>query len=339
MNRRESITRVFQGSRSGRIPRALYGAGRWTYRQAALKINDLAEDPVRFGNSLAAILGALDTDIIFAGSGLNTFAAEAIGGSLAFKDEQAPLLSFPLIQRTDDARYLQEIDIVNSPHTLALVEMIAVLRQRLPDRFLCATSWGPLTWAMILCDWNLLRDKTASDREFVREVCELGVRLSKAFYEPLVVRGLVDGIATPDGAVTLIPDDLYVDVVLPCERNLFDWARSHGVRSFLHQCGAIRSQLSLYTGAHADCISVDASVSIGEAYDLYRGKAITAGNVDAVNTIMGGDPKAICAAVSDCIAAVSDPHRGFILMPSCDLPPDTPLPNVEAFLACVDRAE
>jgi uroporphyrinogen decarboxylase len=336
VNRREGIIRVFQGKRSVRIPRALYGAGRWAYRQAGLKIGGLLEDPEGFGARLGGFLGGLDTDIAFAGSGLNTFPAEAVGGHLAFKEEQAPLLSFPLIEKTGDARSLREIDIGSSPHTLALVDMMAVLRQRLGDRFLCATSWGPFAWGMILCDWNLLKEKTTSDTEFVREVCGLGVRLSQSFFEALLARGLIDGIAVPDGAVTLIPDDLYRDIVLPYERGLFDWARDRGVRSILHQCGAIGPQLPLYAATHADCISVDASVSIGETYDLYRGKAVTAGNVDAVNTIAGGDPASICASVSDCLAAVSDPQEGFILMPSCDLPPDTPLPNAEAFLACAD---
>jgi uroporphyrinogen decarboxylase len=336
MNRREGITRVFHGERSERIPRALYGAGRWAYRQAGLKMGDLPVNPARFGDRLAGFLNTLDTDIVFAGSGLNTFPAEAIGGSLAFKDEQAPLLSFPLIEKIGDARYFREIDIGNSPHTQALVEMIAVLRQRLEGRFLCATSWGPFTWAMVLCDWSLLKDKTTTDREFIREVCELGVRLSTAFYGPLTAAGLIDGIAVPDGAVTLIPNDLYSDIVLPCECKLFDWARQQGVRSILHQCGAIRPQLSLYPWTRADCISVDASVPIGEVYDLYHGNTVTAGNVDAVNILAGGDPASICAAVSGCVTALSDPHRRFILMPSCDLPPDTPLSNVEAFLACAD---
>lgn len=337
MNRREAIARVFEGKRSRRIPRALYGAGRWAYRQAGLKISDLCEDPAGFGARLAGFLNGLDTDIVFAGSGLNTFPAEAIGGSLAFKEEQAPLLSFPIIEKAEDSRTLGEIDISASPHTLALVEMITVFRKQTGDRFLCATSWGPFTWAMILCDWNLLKEKTASDSEFVREACGLGVRLSKAFFGPLLNRGLIDGIAVPDGAVTLIADSLYRDVVLPCERELFDWARRQGARSLLHQCGAIRPQLPLYAGTQADCISVDAGVAIGEVYDLYRGRAVTAGNVDAVNTIASGDPDSICASVRDCLSSVSDPHQGFILMPSCDLPPDTPLLNAEAFLACADE--
>jgi len=335
MESRERIIEVLRGGRGERVPRALYGAGRWAYRQTGLGIEDIFHDPGGFARAVAGLFSGLDTDIVFPGSGMNTFPAEAIGGSLAFKEGEAPLLSFPVIQRTEDARYLEAVDIGHSPHCLALIEMISHLRELLPEKFLCATSWGPFTWAMILCDWNLLKEKTVTDIEFVREVCGLGVRLSQAFYEPLLGRGLIDGIAIPDGAATLIPNDLYREVVLPCERGLFDWARAGGAFGILHQCGNIGPQLSLYPETGADCISVDAGVDIGEAYELYRDRAVTAGNVDAVNTILGGDEASICRAVKECVAAVSDPFQRYILMPSCDLPPDTPLNNARAFLRCI----
>jgi uroporphyrinogen decarboxylase len=338
LDRRQSIKSVLEGRRSERLPRAIFGAGLWAFRQAGLNIRDLKTDPVRFADSLADLYGGLDTDIVFAGSGLNSFPAETIGGKLAFGGK-APLLSFPLIQNTEDARYLRTIDITHSAHTLALVDMITRLRGRLPDRYLCATSWGPFTWAMILCDWNLLRDKTESDRTFIKEVCDLGVRLSMAFFGPLMEKGLIDGISIPDGAVTLIPIDLYREVVLPSERKLFDQVRERGVGCFLHQCGDIRSQVSLYPDTGADCITVDAGVDIGEVYDLYHERVVTAGNVDVINTIFGGDPAMLCEAVSECVSRISDPHRRFILMPSCDLPPDTPLNNVKEFLSCADRVD
>lgn len=337
MDRREFIRRVLRGERSDRIPRALFGAGRWAYRQAGLRIEDIDNNPALFADALADVFTELDTDIVFPGSGLNTFPAEAIGGVLAFSGEQAPLLSFPIIQKTEDARCLEKIDISHSPHTLALVEMIARLRERLQDRFLCATSWGPFTWAMILCDWNLLREKTVSDRAFIREVCELGVRLSSAFFEPLIERGLIDGISIPEGSVTLIPNDLYSEVVIPCERKLFERVRERGLACFLHQCGNISSQLALYPETGADCISIDASVPLGEAYELYGERVVIAGNVDVINTIHSGDPALLCKAVSECVAGIPDPYRKYILMPSCDPPPDTPLSNVKKFLACADR--
>lgn len=337
MDRRQFIKQVLLGERSNRLPRALFGAGLWAYRQTNLKIANLKQNPLKFAQTLGDFLGELETDIVFAGSGLNTFAAEAIGGEIAFREEQAPLLSFPLIQKTDDMRYLKKVEIADSPHTLALVEMIAQLRKRLPDRFLCATSWGPFTWAMILCDWHLLMEKARTDRTFIREICELGVRLSSALFKPLMEQGAIDGISIPDGAVTLIPVDLYREVVLPSERQLFDQVKEHGLTCFLHQCGDIRAQLALYPETGAHCVSIDAGVPIGEADRLFSQRVVTAGNVDVINAIFGGNPAHLCKAVSECVAGISDPYRRYILMPSCDLPLDTPLRNAKEFLACADR--
>ncbi len=336
-DRREFIRRVLQGERSRRIPRALFGAGLWAYQQTGLSIEDLEKNPDRFSETLAGFIGELDTDIVFAGSGLNTFPAEAIGGELAFRENQAPLLSFPLIQKTEDMRYLEKVTIEDAPHTLALVDIIASLRKSLPDRFLCATSWGPFTWAMILCDWNLLQEKTSTDRAFIHEVCELGNRLTSAFLSLLIDRGLIDGISIPDGAVTLTPIDLYREVILPAERKLIQEVKERGIFCFLHQCGNISSQIAFYPETGAHCVTVDVGVSISEVYELYRQKLVTAGNVDVINTIYGGKPEKICEAVSACVSGISDPYQKYILMPSCDLPPDTPLRNVKEFLSCADR--
>lgn len=336
-DRREFIRRVLQGERSRRIPRALFGAGLWAYQRTGLRIKDLKKNPEGFAETLAGFLRQLDTDIVFAGSGLNTFPAEAIGGELAFRENQAPLLSFPLIQKTEDMRYLKEVKIEDSPYTRALIEMIATLRKSLPDRFLCATSWGPFTWAMILCDWNLVQDKTASDRDFIHEVCELGIRLSSAFFRQLIDRGLIDGISIPDGAVTLTPIDLYREVILPAEGKLIQEVKERGIFCFLHQCGNITPQVALYPETGADCVTVDVGVQLSEIYELYQKKLVTAGNVDVINTIYGGKPEMICEAVSACVSRIADPFQNYILMPSCDLPPDTPLRNVKEFLACADR--
>ncbi len=337
MDRRQLIKRVLLGERSERLPRALFGGGRWACHQRGLKTEKLDSDPDGFAESLADFYAGLDTDIVFAGSGLNSFPAEAVGGELAFREEQSPLLFAPLIQKTEDARYLEIVDIRDSPHSLALVEMIARLRARLPDRFLCATSWGPFTWALILCDWTLLQEKTLTDREFIREVGELGVRLSSAFFRPLIERGLIDGIVISDGAATLIPLDLYQNAVLPCERKLFDQIKESGIACFFHQCGNIRSQMALYPDTGADCISLDTGVRLAEVHKLYHEQVVLAGNVDVVKTVFGGDTTMVCQAVSDCLSGFADPFRKYILMPSCDLPLETPLKNAKTFLACADR--
>ncbi len=64
MDRREFIKRVLQGERSSRLPRALFGGGRWAWRQTGLKPEDVDKDPVRFAERLGDFYRDLDTDII-----------------------------------------------------------------------------------------------------------------------------------------------------------------------------------------------------------------------------------------------------------------------------------
>jgi len=337
MDRRSQIAGVFDGLPRERLPRAIFGGGLWAFAQAGLLPGELTDDPGRFVDALSRLYDGLDTDIIFIGSGLNSFPAESIGGALRFAGQTAPLLEKPLIRSTADLVRAEAIGELPSPATGALVRVIEGVRANFPDRFLCATSWGPFSWGMILCDPELLREKLTDDPPFVAGVAALGARLSAAYFDLLIDGGLIDGISVPDGAVTLIPDDAYRELVLPLQRELFDRVRGRGVRSILHMCGRIGRQLPLYLGAGADCISVDCSVGVGEAYDLYRGSTVTAGNVDAVALLSQGDEAAVRRGVAACVRQVDDPRLRFILMPSCDLPVDTPRQNVEAFLGAADE--
>ncbi|MBZ0157978.1 MAG: hypothetical protein K8I29_17415 [Alphaproteobacteria bacterium] len=333
---REIIQRTMEGQRNERLPRALFGGGLWAYKQAGLCIEEITGDPERFAGMLSSLYGELETDILFLGSGLNSFPAEAIGGTLAFRGAQAPLLSHPVIHTREDIQRCGRIDLSRSPYTFALIRTIGEIRKRFPDRFICVTSWGPFTWAMILCDWELLKEKLVSDRAFIREVGELGARLSTTLFDLLIDRGLVDGISITGGSTTLMPNEDYRELILPLQRKLFEHIKQKGIRCFLHQCGEIRSQLPLYPLTGADCITVDDHVTLREAYDLYHERLVTAGNVDVINVIGKGDPARLCRAVAECVSQVKDPFLRYILMPSCDLPLDTPLRNVKEFLACAD---
>lgn len=336
MNARALIHHALDGGRNERLPRALFGGGLWAYAQAGLLPEALGRDHRLFADALSGLYRDLGTDILFLGSGLNSFPAESVGGILRFSGPEAPLLARPLIGSAADLRRAGTVDLQRSPRVAALARMIEEVRANLPERFICATTWGPFTWAMILCDHDLLREKLRVDRPFVTAVADLGVRLSASWFDLLAGRGLVDGVLVPDGAATLISPEDYRELVLPPQRELFARARARSLRTILHMCGQTRPQLPLYLGAGAECISVDGHVAAGEAYELYHATTVTAGNVEAVEVIAAGEMDTIRAAVAACVGQIADPGLRYILMPSCDLPVGTPRRNVEAFLDAAD---
>ena len=336
MDRRSLIAGVFDGRRQQRVPRAVFGGGLWALAQSGLLPGELAADPGRFADALSTLYDGLDSDIVFVGSGLNSLPAESIGGSLRFAGPAAPLLERPLIRCAADLSRVEALDRVDSAATSALVRVVEGVRANLPDRFLCATSWGPFTWGVVLCDQALLREKLLADPPFIGAVAALGARLAAAYFDLLIERGLIDGVSIPEGAVTLIPDAVYREHVLPRQRELLERVHGRGVRSILHMCGQIARQLPLYRGAGAGCISIDCSVGLGEAYHLYRDSTVTAGNLDAVGLLARSDEAAVRRGVGRCLGEVDACSR-YILMPSCDLPVETPRRNVAAFLAAADE--
>jgi uroporphyrinogen decarboxylase len=337
MDSKSVILAVLKGKRSPRLPKAVFGSGLWAYKQTGMNRERMAREPGRFVEVLSEFYRNLDTDIVFLGSGLNSFPAEAVGGVLNFEGDRAPLLAEPIVRTWEDLKRMENIDLARSPYAQSLIQVVEGIRRELPDRFIAATSWGPFAWAMILCDWELLKEKLVSDRGFIRGVSELGVRLSAAFYDPLVERNCIDAISIPDGAATLMSVKDYSELVLPLEKSLFNRFREKGIHGIFHMCGEIGPQLHLYPNAEPACVTVDHHVPIERACETFAGKTVTAGNVHVIDSIREGDEKRIRKDTADCVARVPDPFLNYILMPSCDLPVDTPIENVNIFLSCADQ--
>jgi uroporphyrinogen decarboxylase len=336
MNRKQIIHDVLDGKPQDRLPRAVFGGGLWAFHTLCLLPARISVEPKRFVQELSYLYGDLDTDIVFLGSGLNSFPAEALGARIQFRGEHAPLLEHPVIHSSKDLARFEKIDFSNSPYVLALVQVVQGLARQFPDRFTCVTGCGPFTWALLLCDWDLLKRKLADDPPFVDGVCELGVRLTEAFVDAVREGCDLDGVSVPEGAVTLISDEQYEERVFPHQVRLFKSLRKKNLRTVLHMCGNTETKLDRFHHTGAECVTVDDHVTMKRTYDLFRGKVTAAGNVPVVNVIEKGTPEKIREETANCVGQVKDPKTGYILMPSCDLPVNTPFENVKTFLSCAD---
>lgn len=337
MNRKQMIHDVLDLKPQERLPRAVFGGGLWIFHSLCLLPARISIEPKRFIREIAHRYSEWDTDMLFLGSGLNSFPAEAVGGKIKFRGELAPLLEQPVIRSPKDIERIGEIDFSNCANVNALLQVVRGVTEQFPDRFICVTGCGPFTWAMLLCDGDLLKRKLQDDPVFIREVCDLGVRLSSAFVDAVAnAAPRVDAISVPDGSVTLISDEQYRDLVFPAQKKLFDHIRRKKLRRILHMCGETRTKLNLFHRTGAECVTVDNHVTMKETYDLFGGKTVAAGNVDVVNVVGKGTEDEIRQEVKKCVGQVGDPKKGFILMPSCDLPLETPAKNVKAFLTVAD---
>lgn len=136
----------------------------------------------------------------------------------------------------------------------------------------------------------------------------------------------------------LISASMFETFAKPYIREIFDCYTSAGVKNItVHLCGDHRANLPHWKDIPLPRRTI---FSIGDEMDLERtGEAIGIDNILAGNVncsmLCAGSPEEVFAEVKRCLEAGRKHAGGFVLMPACELPPDTPLENMEALAAAL----
>lgn len=122
-----------------------------------------------------------------------------------------------------------------------------------------------------------------------------------------------------------ISRSMYKEYIAPYEDEVFRAIRSHGIKAYVHTCGAIGDRLDLMAATSVDGIDTLDPPPLGTV-DLVRAKAdygqrfFFKGNLDAVNEMLHADDATFERAVKDRIA-IGQPGSGYILSSACSVAP------------------
>jgi MtaA/CmuA family methyltransferase len=156
---------------------------------------------------------------------------------------------------------------------------------------------------------------------------EVVVENAMAFARAQIAAG-ADMIGIGDAAASLVGPALYRDLVLPLETRLIAAIHDAGAAAKLHICGNTAPIVGLMVQTGADVIDLDWMVPLDEARGTVGPGVTLCGNFDPVGVLLKGTPQTVAAAAHECL------RKGgsrFILMPGCEVPPETPEANIRAF--------
>jgi len=104
----------------------------------------------------------------------------------------------------------------------------------------------------------------------------------------------------------------------------------------LHNCAAKLAHLPAVLAAEARMFHFGAPMSLPAALAQVPADVILCGNLDPAGVFVQSNPAAVREAVRGLLAA-TQAHRNFVLSSGCDVPPKTPLANIEAFFQSVNE--
>jgi MtaA/CmuA family methyltransferase len=156
---------------------------------------------------------------------------------------------------------------------------------------------------------------------------EVLVENAIAFARAQIAAG-ADMIGIGDAAASLVGPALYRDLVLPLETRLVAAIHDAGAAVKLHICGNTGRIVGLMARTGADVIDLDWMVPLDKARESVGPGVTLCGNFDPVGVLLNGTPESVAWAARECLRQGGS---RFILMPGCEVPPETPEANIRAF--------
>jgi uroporphyrinogen decarboxylase len=99
----------------------------------------------------------------------------------------------------------------------------------------------------------------------------------------------------------------------------------------LHVCGNSKHLVKAMCDTGVQGLSLDAPMDMVTTIEAMPEDVVLVGNVDPVSVMVQSSPEQVTSETRDLLEAMA-PYPNFILSTGCDLPPETSLANIDAFM-------
>ena len=258
--------------------------------------------------------------------------AECFGADVRFSDDEVPTVLGRLIEDEDDAEMLR-IPSVGEGRTGIYVEAVRLASGEITDRPVLAGMIGPFSLGARLLDVSEIMMDCYDDPDMVHAVLEKGTSFLIEYGKAFRSAG-ANGVVIAEPVAGLLSPSLETEFSAPYVKRIVDAVQDDEFAVIYHNCGdnvPVMLSSVLSTGC--------AAYHFGNAVEMKRDilekvpcDTVVMGNIDPAGILRMGDAAdvrgATLALLEECAA-----YPNFVLSSGCDIPPQTPWENIDAFFA------
>ncbi len=330
MTPRERMSAFLQGQRVDRVPCAPLILNH-AARVLGVKVSEYNRDGGIMGRAHAAAFERYGHDFIFIFSTTSTL-AEAMGTRLFFPEDDAPWVEAPVVGAPEDLSLVRIPDPARDGRLPVYLEAVEVCSGRVGSEvFVGCVLAGPFTTAAALRGTETFIRETYRNPDLVRALLERSTEAALRFIDAIVAAGAVPVLVEPVASGSLISPVQFDRFVLPYLRPLAERIKGAGLPCILHICGRTSKLLERMTDTGANALSLD-QVDLAEAKARVGAHVCLIGNVRPAETLLKGTPDDVAREARECFQKAGGSPGGFILSSGCEVPLDTPPPNLLAMM-------
>ncbi|KIR02638.1 Methylcobalamin:coenzyme M methyltransferase, methanol-specific [Lachnospiraceae bacterium TWA4] len=192
---------------------------------------------------------------------------------------------------------------------------------------------GPMTAASSLYPIAKLLRATRKEPEKVHELLRFCTNAIKLLAKEFMDGGVGISLCDPVASGTIMNEKSYREYVLPYTKEIIQFIHDYGKSVTYHICGNTTALTEAMVESGCNILSIDNAVSLEDTKKRVGDKIVLMGNVDPINTMMLGTTKDVEKAVKECFRQGWDNPKGYLISTGCGIPIDSPVENIDAFMA------
>ena len=261
--------------------------------------------------------------------------AEAFGSQIHVSDDEVPTVLGSIVVEPEDAEALQ-VPQFGAARTGVYVEAIKKAVELITDRPVFAGVIGPYSLAGRLMGMNEIFFNCFDEPEMVKLVLDKCTAFIIEYIKAYKAVG-AHGVVVAEPAAGLLSAEMMEEFSAPYMKRIVDAVQDDEFALVYHNCGNSTTTMTeeMYAiGAMA--------YHFGDAVDMkfmcdnMPEDVLVMGNVSPSKTFQGGTPESMRAETLD-IMEKCCVHKNFVISSGCDIPPESPWENIDAFYAAVEE--
>ncbi len=257
-----------------------------------------------------------------------TTEAEAFGAPVTFSDGAVPAVSGRLLTSVDDISRLQ-VPSLSAGRIPAYLKANLLTARAVSDRPVLGGCIGPFSLAGRLYDMSEVMVLIYEHPEAAHLLLEKCTAFISKYCEALKRTG-IGGVMMAEPAAGLLSNDDCWQFSSQYVRRIVGHVQDEQFIVVLHNCGNTGHCTNAMVRTGAAAYHFGNKCHMEEVLREVPPTALAMGNIDPVSVMKDGTADDVRQAVSDLLERTRD-YPNFVLSTGCDVPPQTPLANIEAF--------
>jgi len=260
--------------------------------------------------------------------------AEAFGTQVRFSDTEVPTAIGALVTDMASAEALR-VPKPGERRTSVYLKVAELAAARIADRPVFACHIGPFSLAARLCDLKTIMLAVRLQPPLVHAVLGKCVEFLTAYALAFKAAG-ANGVIMAEPAAGLLSPKQCDEFSSAYVRRIVEAVQDDGFMVILHNCGntaqLVKSMLS--TGAAG--LHFSNTVSLCDVAAQMPPDRLVLGNIEPAELFCFGSPDLMESRVRSLLEEMQG-FPNFVLSSGCDVPPGSPLANIDAFFATLDQ--